>query len=459
MANSFLTVPVLNQPFCNNGTKNTIPNTVDQTQGLASLSTGFPPITSQRIADGGKPPKRADFNGAFNMISQRDYNQQIGGVEVFRQDVSAAIGGYPKDAILWFKPEADELPFMIVSLEDNNTNTPTGLDTDTHWKKMSFGGGSSLPLGFHFWSDHELDDVSYLRADTFSWQPKTGYEEFYNLLVDQYNDESSTTETDQGITYKLTPKKYKIADVSQMQAIADRYDSTGKSWYYIIDEENERFKLPRSKYNSYISQIDVKGNGNALRLTVGASTSNANQFHTHSGYGADFWAIYSGTTIDGAVKLAETNSGIIAELPTDENMLLYFYCGRYSQSAIEQTAGLNASLFNNKLDLDIGNATQSTKDAIIHWGTPDYSAGITIGTNANFIPPKTGVISIWATEASNASRYQVIDKTSSNAVLLYTAVGLYVAGTGSGQCIVEKDHAYDVTAIGGNSVYYPYKGA
>jgi len=36
-------------------------------------------------------------------------------------------------------------------------------------------------------------------------------------------------------------------------------------------------------------------------------------------------------------------------------MYLYFYVGGFSQSATEQTAGLNAELFNNKLDRDLSN--------------------------------------------------------------------------------------------------------
>jgi hypothetical protein len=39
-------------------------------------------------------------------------------------------------------------------------------------------------------------------------------------------------------------------------------------------------------------------------------------------------------------------------------MYLYFYVGDYSQTAIEQTAGLNSSLFNDKADVDLSNCTK-----------------------------------------------------------------------------------------------------
>lgn len=138
MASSLNTPDVLTQPIAENGDKNTIPATNDQSLGQMSQSTGFPAICSERIADGGKAPRRADFNGAFNMLSRYIYFNQNGGVETFRADVSTAIGGYPKDAILGYKTATD---FKLVrSLVANNTynfNTnPSYIDDGTHWESV-----------------------------------------------------------------------------------------------------------------------------------------------------------------------------------------------------------------------------------------------------------------------------------------------------------------------------------
>lgn len=131
MANTLNTPDVLTQPIATNGTKNAIPNTNDQSLGLMSQSTGFPAICSERIADGGKAPRRADFNGAFNLVSQHHFFLQNGGTETFRQSVSDAIGGYPLNSRLWFTNSNGE-SVIVRSLIANNTynfnNDPTYID-------------------------------------------------------------------------------------------------------------------------------------------------------------------------------------------------------------------------------------------------------------------------------------------------------------------------------------------
>lgn len=131
MAGTLNTPDVLTQPIANNGTKNQIPNTNDQSLGLMSQSTGFPAICSERIADGGKAPRRADFNGAFNLVSQHHFFLQNGGTETFRQSVSDAIGGYPLNSRLWFT-NANGESVIVRSLIQNNTynfnNDPSYID-------------------------------------------------------------------------------------------------------------------------------------------------------------------------------------------------------------------------------------------------------------------------------------------------------------------------------------------
>lgn len=121
MAQSLNTPDVLTQPIAQNGDKNTIPNTNDQSLGQMSQSTGFPAICSERIADGGKAPRRADFNGAFYLISQQHFFYQNGGTNTFRQDVSNAIGGYPLNARLFYT-DANGNSVIVRSNKANNTD-------------------------------------------------------------------------------------------------------------------------------------------------------------------------------------------------------------------------------------------------------------------------------------------------------------------------------------------------
>ena len=121
------------------------------------------------------------------------------------------------------------------------------------------------------------------------------------------------------ISYKTTPKGYKITDVAQEEMVEDIYDADGTSWYYILDTANTRFKLPR-------------------RVT---------------------------------------------------QMYLYFYAGTFNDSAVEQTAGLNAELFSGKADTDLNNVTAAGKKSVVDWVMPDYSAGIAVN-NATYTAPSKG---------------------------------------------------------------------
>ena len=112
------------------------------------------------------------------------------------------------------------------------------------------GGGSSLPMFAPIWSDHLYNDASYLRADTFSWHNASIYVSAYDVLLKEYNNDNCVEMTDGYVTYKLSPNGFKIADASQHDNIRLAYEEGNKAWYYLLDTENERFKLPREKNES-----------------------------------------------------------------------------------------------------------------------------------------------------------------------------------------------------------------
>lgn len=109
--------------FSASGDKNTIPvNSTSETlaDGLASMDSGFPPLTRIPLSAGGKPPRGQDFNGIFSDIYTRLQWNQSGGCYPFDAAFSAAIGGYPKGAIL-INSSRDGYWQSIV---DNNTTNP-----------------------------------------------------------------------------------------------------------------------------------------------------------------------------------------------------------------------------------------------------------------------------------------------------------------------------------------------
>ena len=104
-----------------------------------------------------------------------------------------------------------------------------------------------LPMFSPQWSDHLYNDASFLRADTFSWHYADMYVTAYGELLKQYNNPEATEQTDGDITYKLTPDGFRIALASEHNKVLERYLEDEKAWFYILDTENQCFKLPREK--------------------------------------------------------------------------------------------------------------------------------------------------------------------------------------------------------------------
>ena len=226
------------------------------------------------------------------------------------------------------------------------------------------------------WTDYLLSDQSWLRADTFSWQDGTVYSDAYDHLVADYNGGTSQTETigSYTITYVLATDGHKIT--TDETNVSNIYNESGVAWYYVLDTANQRFKLPRENpaREELIQVIRSKGNGISLGLTngtneyalgggaysnnysLGTSSNSGQPVGTSSGQVLNLIQTTMGITTD------STKSGIISSMTDSTSVYkgkkyLYFYVGQFSQSATEQTAGLNAELFNGKVDLDGHNAT------------------------------------------------------------------------------------------------------
>ena len=76
----------------------------------------------------------------------------------------------------------------IDSLPDQTDQSGKCLMTDgidAYWKSPA-----GFPLFSFIWADHILNDASFLRADTFSWQNGHFYKSAYEHLVEDYNSGS-----------------------------------------------------------------------------------------------------------------------------------------------------------------------------------------------------------------------------------------------------------------------------
>ena len=222
------------------------------------------------------------------------------------------------------------------------------------------------------WSDHIKNSLSWLRADTFSWQSGEVYVAAYNHLVADNSGGTSQTETvgSYTITYVLADDGHKIT--TDETTVANIYAESGVAWYYVLDTVNQRFKLPRTKYG-FTGLRDSVGNYVEAGLPnitgtlvawndVGIfSRSQVGAFENDTSGNTNRWPT-SNTSSDSTRKVsfdASKSNSIYGNSTTVQppatQMYLYFYVGNFSQSATEQTAGLNASLFNGKADTDLTN--------------------------------------------------------------------------------------------------------
>lgn len=301
----------------------------------------------------------------------------------------------------------------------NNIKLPNG----EIYKIGGTGSGGGLPMFSPIWSDHLYNDASYLRADTFSWHSGAIYVTGYNILLEEYSSENCIEEISNGITYKRTPSGFKIADVEQQDNIIDAYENNGIAWYYVIDIENRRFKLPRTKYGFTGIRNDA---GNDVEAGLPTLITNTESGHTHtrgtmnitgsvtSDDGNYYWG--AGTTARGAFSNARTGGSHIGsdawsgsrgngfnfdasqtwEGETSEEgehshtiegnsdtvqtpatqMYLYFYVGDYKRPKTEVNVGEISEALNDKVDLNGGNYEGSELEKYIR---DNISGSVEIG--------------------------------------------------------------------------------
>lgn len=258
------------------------------------------------------------------------------------------------------------------------------------------GGGSGYyPDLFDWkWADHEISDMSWLRADTFSWQDGTVYSDAYQHLADDISGKTLQSETIDGTTiqFYLADDGHKICPATQESNVTAIYTATGVAWYYILDTDNTRFKLPRTKFGvtglrdtvgKYVAPglPNITGSFNTgdrrthISDVTGAfyrATASSNQWVSQSGVQGNTQGV--GFDASGSNSIYGNSTTV---QPPATQQYLYFYVGQFSQSAVEQTAGLNASLFNGKADTDLNNLSSDGEERVFQPGIVLPFAGST----------------------------------------------------------------------------------
>lgn len=264
----------------------------------------------------------------------------------------------------------------INSLPDQTGNEGKVLitnGTEASWQTLP---EASLPLFAHIWSDHLLTNTSYLRADTFSWQDGNIYYTAYNELV---NEKNLTTETSTDtinnitITYYRTPKGYKIVLPDMADTIAQLYENTGTAWYYILDTDNTRFKLPRN--SRYESGTTTNNAGDFSAESLPNITGGTGFYSPSKEFGAFYATNYNsrdsqsagdnpkGVGFDASRSSSTYQNGAKVN-PDHITQFLYFYVGNTVQNETTIDIAAITEALNKKADRDLNNLTEDATNAV-----------------------------------------------------------------------------------------------
>lgn len=308
------------------------------------------------------PP--AEYNGYMTITSKIwDISEQAG-----------QQGG----KVLWSHNQKTFTPYpQIISFENaaltgvSTAPTPTDDSPDNQIATKEYVDNATPSGSYHpdlfdvKWADHICNDVQWLRADTFSWQSGAVYQVAYQHLADDIDGKTLQSETINGTTiqFYLADDGHKICPASEESNVSAIYNATGVAWYYIIDTANTRFKLPRT-------QFAFTGIRNGVGAFVDAGLPNITGNLT-SVYGGGYIAADGALKVNGSAGTGGGSSGSNPQKinldasrsssiygnsdtvqPKATEMYLYFYVGNFTQTALENTAGITTEEMNNKADKD-----------------------------------------------------------------------------------------------------------
>lgn len=129
MASSLSTPTPITTPFAVSGNRNTIPipSQIGVTDGAASYTDGFPPLTMTPLSSGGKPPAGPDMNGVLFEITTALRYLGAGGRAKFSSALAVAIGGYPVGSVLQDNSGANEYINIVDGNSIDFNNTPSAI--------------------------------------------------------------------------------------------------------------------------------------------------------------------------------------------------------------------------------------------------------------------------------------------------------------------------------------------
>jgi hypothetical protein len=226
------------------------------------------------------------------------------------------------------------------------------------------------------WSDHIINNISWLRADTFSWHSGELYSRAYEHLLEDWNNSELSEEVIPGLAsfkVRVAPDGHKMVSTTNdgPERVQEVFETTGIAWYYIIDTENKRFKLPRTKFGFTGIRSGVGGfveaglpdiKGQRVMRDGSGVVSGDNAYFTDNsapnqqgyfGKNGNVWTTFTLNFQASHFNSIYGNSDTVQ--PKTTEMYLYFYVGNYAQSDLENVVGEMSEVLNNKADIDLLN--------------------------------------------------------------------------------------------------------
>lgn len=302
---------ILKNPIAAYGIKNEIPADVTGTY-LASVSEGYPEVTMTPVDEGGVPPAGGDLNGMFYLLSQFYYFNQNGGAYTFNQKISEAIGGYPKDAVLWYNGADGTHTQVVSNIEDNiNDFTKDATligDSSKPWSMVDTKI-SNLPMGSIVTSDCPLDilgleplnDSGFNRGKTIT---SSSYPEFWNFCI---SNKTKGATDNRFARYAKTNAQYDT-----------ELNNKGFCGFYVVDETAKTIRLP------YYGKAFIQGyDGGDIDKAAGLPSFSHTHYarvNTQGAHGGDGAVPYSATNFLGSgtsnSKAANNGSNVFNALNT-----------------------------------------------------------------------------------------------------------------------------------------------
>lgn len=351
----------LAMPFANNGTKNDIPTQPTGTN-KASLTEGFPIITSTPSDQGGIPPARADFNGVMNLNSQFYFAFQNGWLPTFNPSVSQAIGGYPLGAKLWYV-DAQGGVNMLVSLKGNNT--------DNFISNPSFIGTSWRPVLVT--QDYVVQNYVNKAGDTMTGNLTISNDK--RIIIDTTLDRD-VSPGDTAIyrgAVSIRDKNNKIIGLLESTQRTDKTITCQIGTQHTVDGV--------TKYGSL--GVSIKSDGYTYGYAPQTpDTANSTEIVT-ANFGNNKYVKKVGDTMSGQLVMANGSNGIRFN-GTNDNYYYVTAAGNFFINAKTTGKGFLISpageLYYNNGTSNLRLLNTSDQTTIINTAFPNYSAGVAISS-------------------------------------------------------------------------------